>query len=479
MIKNFNNGWEIRGIEKGVSFFKNDEVITGRTLRKYKYDLQEIDIIVKNDIAMIIIHDKVIFVNNDDPSDLLDQILVRGENGFEVTIEETGISFIKRYSKEFLTSESEESEGVLDDSEFFVELDDSFGDDDDDTIPYFSKFIFWHKLTVANFKRKEVEEKKERTIKRNKRIADDEEHKRKRNLLSRNDFIDEKKTIGLAMTGGLDSTYLLIKAIKEDLNIVLYHLMQHSGVEMAKILEILEATYKLYPDARIKMGGEFKFNHSVTDSKFVHTVGQMPYVSNLINLIRNVEEIWYGYTELDFTAHEVVDKVMVLDSLKTINEKTIIPVVFPLISNNKTKVDIINELPLEILEHIGYCDNNYRGKSSPCGSCTSCSQMNGAVIEYLITYLNNDKIKSLIESKALPEKSMTIISREFLIKNIRYVLERIVPNGKNVSIDNMKGEKEGYKFNVNSIGKVNMLNVVNEVNFLNQENKKAFLNKKV
>jgi len=278
-------------------------------------------------------------------------------------------------------------------------------------------------------------------------------------FIEKNEFEENSKTVGIAMTGGLDSTYLLCKAIHNKYNIVLYNLVQHDYIsELENLKDLIPSVLKEYPKGKIKIGGVFKYAHVTSNEKYTVSHGQMAYVTNLMNMVKGIDELWIGYTTEDFTKTEAISRAEVITLLNKINGRKTVSIDFPLISDHISKTDILTRLPIGILEHIQYCDQMYLGESKiPCGTCVSCSEMGQAVLG--LHKSNKDKAKEIYIKKVLPKKIICKLTKEFIIENIDYLLSDVMESNSEPIITLLKNKNtkmEGYKNGLYLINEINL-----------------------
>lgn len=224
--------------------------------------------------------------------------------------------------------------------------------------------------------------------------------------------------IGVLFTGGLDSTYLVYKNLKEGNRVQPYYVYLENNatkakreqIQMEKIWNVLN---EMFPQKIMKP--RTILETKITSSWYhKFALCQPPiWVFALSWIQSNVHALQVAYVEGD-------DAVSYIDKIKNLYEayrgfiydEVLIPLEFPLI--NTSKADIMWELPKELCEHIWSCEPQYtdREANKPCGECITCEKYRKLTKELEIDLIY--KFPNIFEMEWSPslEKEFTSIIKD-------------------------------------------------------------------
>ena len=196
------------------------------------------------------------------------------------------------------------------------------------------------------------------------------------------------KTVLIPLSSGLDSTYLIYKAMKEGLNIKLFvteltnnkKQLSSESVARIKIIKLFRSEKFL---SKYDLRGKIDENVMVSTLEVSNStrlvLSQPPIwiLTSLYAMPYDVDEIWFGYIGGDDTLGYLDD---IRDIYKSLESFLLIGQQFPSIKfplRRRFKYDIINDIPKELLDVISYCEYpTYKNKKYiPCDKCDSCIEM--------------------------------------------------------------------------------------------------------
>lgn len=228
--------------------------------------------------------------------------------------------------------------------------------------------------------------------------------------------MSEKKTVGILFSGGLDSTYLVYKNLKEGNDVVPIYCSILNNEEKTKAEKIaIENLNKLFlEELDLFNFGRFYFKSineivrvDVINSMVLFSIEKNPQVPILIftlleSVRKNITEFQIGYVRDDKkTSKDIKEFKNAYNSFGFVFNHALPVLKFPLLKISK--IDIFNSmLPDEYLKHVTFCEEPVliNGEYVPCGDCGSCEtyQKLGLFDDYLKIRKGEDKKELFLEN---------------------------------------------------------------------------------
>lgn len=193
----------------------------------------------------------------------------------------------------------------------------------------------------------------------------------------------------VAWSGGLDSTYLVYKLLKEGHSVTAVYIKIINNEGKTKMEELaIEKMKEIF--TRMAREREWKFSIEHSSAQVGHNnacnyrIKQFPiFCYGLLGCVNeNIDEVAMAYVMNDDAMSYMDEFRAIWDSYTPLLQKAV-PLVFPLSKHNK--YEIYNDLPTEFKEHIWVCENPINNK--PCGECCPCKR---AAREYLPNRIVSD-----------------------------------------------------------------------------------------
>jgi 7-cyano-7-deazaguanine synthase in queuosine biosynthesis len=241
-----------------------------------------------------------------------------------------------------------------------------------------------------------------------------------------------KKTIGVLFSGGLDSTYMLMKALDEGHEVVPFYIdvknnLSKSKVEQHQAKKILDLINKKYDKfLRLDVVASINVSGDPHNLKFK----QVPlWILGMCYLGSRIDEIHVGYVMND-------DAISYLDDIKRIFKayhailETKPKLVFPI--SKMKKQEIQEELPSEFKSLVVSCEDPYLNESDggfeyyECGRCVACQRAKHDGVHYNRRYFKPENAKVAYDSEIKHIEPLGIVdslSKGFEDAEVRYELD--------------------------------------------------------
>ena len=197
----------------------------------------------------------------------------------------------------------------------------------------------------------------------------------------RNNLMKKHNKVFISWSGGLDSTYLIEKTLKDNPTINVetgYIKIVNNDTKVECELKAIKKMESIFHD---KYG--HRFNHlgtllsvDVNRTPAEVCLKQVPIwlFGLFMSSPRQVDSIQLSYVMNDDAVSYLNDIKQVWRSMKHIGYGEHPPIKFPLIKHNKAQ--IFSELSDEIRRHVWWCETPYKkdadGNFLPCGECVPC-----------------------------------------------------------------------------------------------------------
>lgn len=215
----------------------------------------------------------------------------------------------------------------------------------------------------------------------------------------------KKDTINILFSGGLDSTYMLHKALKENYKYIQLHYLtienNHNKVqyEIKQAEQIVQKFKDLHPYVLISFHTRARF--SLPANGNVHFPQIPVWITGLLYSIDNNADVWIGYCMGDQAISHLEDIKKVWRSYSSLQESKS-KLVFPL--SKIPKEVMMRELPNNIFQLTYFCENPSESENEntfvDCGSCASCKR---AIYEGTFYVYNRNSHLAEIRSEPFTE----------------------------------------------------------------------------
>lgn len=199
---------------------------------------------------------------------------------------------------------------------------------------------------------------------------------------------EKRKTVGVLFSGGLDSTYLVWKNLKDGNNVQPIYYEIDNNENKSKLeknrIELLRNEFNKEFGGRVR---DVKYCLKV-DLKDLSSpnlcLKQVPvWIFGLVfSQYFDLDEIQIGYVMNDDAISYIKEIKKIYKSFNSISFKNQIPLKFPLLKNKKH--DLLNELPEKYKDLIVSCEQPHINediessgilKYKPCGRCDACERI--------------------------------------------------------------------------------------------------------
>ena len=188
------------------------------------------------------------------------------------------------------------------------------------------------------------------------------------------------KPILLLFSGGLDSTYLLYKHLKEGNQVyAVYNQIRNNDLQYKAELVAIKNIEKYFQKELKETKSEISYesNYELFNGNNSILFQQIPgHISTIINFIRkDIYEVQIGYTAHDDVIPYLDDIKKIYYSYQSLFDHKLPPLRFPL--KKLKKWQSYKELPDELKNYICFCPNSKvkHNKIIPCGNCEKCYQL--------------------------------------------------------------------------------------------------------
>lgn len=217
------------------------------------------------------------------------------------------------------------------------------------------------------------------------------------------------KRVGVLFSGGLDSTYLLYKNLKEGNIVVPIYIEIKNNVKKSKLEK--NRVELLYNEFKSEFGNYIKeiqyiINIDLYSSEHNLSFAQMPVwiVGLIYSQCLCVDEFQIGYCIGDDAISYIDDIKDIYYSFNKINNDSLKPIAFPIIKNSK--IQTFCELPQQYKDLIVSCekptllnDDSQKIEYKPCCECAVCKRIIAS--NYYGTYSFPDYYKTEIHKKLI------------------------------------------------------------------------------
>jgi len=213
------------------------------------------------------------------------------------------------------------------------------------------------------------------------------------------------KKVLITWSGGLDSTYLVYKNLKEgNMVIPVYLSIENNSIKVENEKKAIDKMYEVFK--KLKLEGHLEpirddFNLTVSNASNLKFAQIPVWVCGILfSSWDHIDEIQMGYVMNDDAVSYIGDIKKIFRSYKDIihNEYSNIKLTFPLLKMSKNQ--IWNEMPDVLRQETVFCEEPYEGKD--CGECHTCKRY-----EYEKLYLKYDRNSHLEDDSEIPlEKVM-------------------------------------------------------------------------
>jgi len=173
-------------------------------------------------------------------------------------------------------------------------------------------------------------------------------------------------TVMVNFSGGIDSTLVALKALQTDHNIILHHVILKN--KMNRWRPELKAVQRLL--SLFEQDYSFEYIETTLDTNNINMTYDSLYTTQMASAIcfsrqhfKAIHEVWMGFNKDDNLAF--FDYQRVLEAPFNNPPKLIMPL------KNKTKKEIIKELPDKYLQECFWCRTPNKN-GTPCCNCHAC-----------------------------------------------------------------------------------------------------------
>lgn len=217
------------------------------------------------------------------------------------------------------------------------------------------------------------------------------------------------KKVLITWSGGLDSTYLVYKNLKEgNMVIPVYLSIENNGSKVESEKKSIEKMYEVFKE--MKLDGHLEplrddFTMGVNNASNLK-FAQIPIwiCGILYSSWDHIDEIQMGYVMNDDAVSYVGDIKKIFRSYKDIihDEYSKIKLTFPLLKMGKKQ--IWNEMPDVLRQKTVFCECPYEDKD--CGECETCKryEYEGLFLKYERNSLNEDVSELVLEEMVKEEE---------------------------------------------------------------------------
>ena len=232
------------------------------------------------------------------------------------------------------------------------------------------------------------------------------------------------KTILILASGGLDSTYLMWKALEEGHKVipVYVEIMNNSPKAERERKALDEIIRKL----RKKYGGEsIAVERTImsldVESRNECTMAQAPIwlLSLIFSPLKDVDEVHIGYVMGDCGVSYISElkRIWTMYKQNFMSNRAEATLKFPLIKFHKH--DLMDQLPNEIFQLTVFCESSINGND--CGSCVPCKTAKESETYY--KYIRNSKqasseLEATIAALSEPTEDLIEKAKEPTVNNL-------------------------------------------------------------
>lgn len=183
-----------------------------------------------------------------------------------------------------------------------------------------------------------------------------------------------KKNLLIPWSGGLDSTYLLYKALKDNHTVTTLSMNLRNNIgqqflenEAREKIKIILSDMKLSILTRFL---ESDIDVKSYSNNFELVQPPIWVLFSALTLHEYIDEIQFGYVLGDHANSYIDDILNLFEAIKPFMKSKNAKITFPIIKQHKK--DLYDRLPTEIKNAISYCENPIGEKYIACRKCDSC-----------------------------------------------------------------------------------------------------------
>lgn len=178
----------------------------------------------------------------------------------------------------------------------------------------------------------------------------------------------------VSWSGGVDSTYLIQKLLKEGYEVLgVYTKILNNEEKTKRELQAIENLYEKYfkfYNFKYEIASSIEinyFNSSLTLSQV------LPFLTSLIYSSKNCDRVTIGYIMNDDAISYLSEIKDIWNTFQGINFEKLPILEFPLIKTNKES--IINDLEEILLKNVTWCENVKGVLGRFCDECVPCKKL--------------------------------------------------------------------------------------------------------